>query len=613
MHKELLHEDTSTPTPHSGWASDHCAFLTVTAVYVVAVALVFLWLFEHIHSGFAYVLDDPYISLAVAKNFAQHGVWGPTQYAWANVMSSPLYGLLLSALVWLFGQHESIPLIVNMAASVALLWVVSGILRRRAPWVPRWIEMGFLLIFMVILPMPALTFTGMEHILHTLVCVLLLDRFTSVLDTQHCRKKQLQFCAIALVAIGIRYESGFLLLPMVIALALRRRWSLAAGTALATVTPVIILGVYSLRHRGMFLPNPIVMKGSLAFAGNGLLPFEALKSLLCAVAEKAHKAAALLGIVALVVFYLLRNGESRRQSSWVAAAVVVTAVYAHLCCAGIGWFYRYEAYLYGLCLVALIPAFTPIMRAVSTDPKFRVADALISITIACVLFSLPLQERGSSLLRIPRAMTNIYQQQRQMALFLRDYYMGSAVAANDIGFINYLADMRCVDILGLGDNWIARQKASGQFGGASSIGDVCKRRGAPIAVIYAAHFDVPEQWIRVCDWTIPFNTACWDDTVSFYATNVDYADGLRRRLREFAPRLPKGVKVHFLTAFPRNSDRECRQPTNAPAPLAAGHATPTAGPGPTRSPSPQSQSAAFLPARYRLRTSSCRRGSGRRE
>jgi hypothetical protein len=43
-----------------------------------------------------YALDDAYIHMAIAKNFAQHGVWGITQYGFTSSSSSLLYTLLLS-------------------------------------------------------------------------------------------------------------------------------------------------------------------------------------------------------------------------------------------------------------------------------------------------------------------------------------------------------------------------------------------------------------------------------------------------------------------------------------------------------------------------------------
>ena len=57
---------------------------------------------------FVYPLDDTYIAMAMAKNFAAHAVWGVTPYEFTSAASTPLYVLLLAAgngitgrLVWL--------------------------------------------------------------------------------------------------------------------------------------------------------------------------------------------------------------------------------------------------------------------------------------------------------------------------------------------------------------------------------------------------------------------------------------------------------------------------------------------------------------------------------
>ncbi len=42
-----------------------------------------------------------------------------------------------------------------------------------------------------------------------------------------------------------------------------------------------------------------------------------------------------------------------------------------------------------------------------------------------------------------------------MGLFLNEYYNEDCIAANDIGAINYLADVKCIDLKGLGSKDIA--------------------------------------------------------------------------------------------------------------------------------------------------------------
>ena len=63
-----------------------------------------------------------------------------------------------------------------------------------------------------------------------------------------------------------------------------------------------------------------------------------------------------------------------------------------------------------------------------------------------------------SLKNIPYATANNYQQQYQMGSFLARFYQGKAIAANDIGAINYLADIKTVDLDELSNFQVAKMK-----------------------------------------------------------------------------------------------------------------------------------------------------------
>ena len=61
-----------------------------------------------------YALDDPYIHMAIAKNFAKYGNWGVTKYEFSSSSSSLLWTLLLSFLFFIFGIDDRIPFILNV-------------------------------------------------------------------------------------------------------------------------------------------------------------------------------------------------------------------------------------------------------------------------------------------------------------------------------------------------------------------------------------------------------------------------------------------------------------------------------------------------------------------
>ena len=82
---------------------------------------------------FVYALDDPYIHMAIAKNFALHGVWSVTAEGFSSSTSAPLWTLILAIAYRLFGVNDLTPLILNILAALALLTLAHFILARFHP------------------------------------------------------------------------------------------------------------------------------------------------------------------------------------------------------------------------------------------------------------------------------------------------------------------------------------------------------------------------------------------------------------------------------------------------------------------------------------------------
>ena len=158
-----------------------------------------------------------------------------------------------------------------------------------------------------------------------------------------------------------------------------------------------------------------------------------------------------------------------------------------------------------------------------------------------------LAQRAGSVTQVAQDTTNIYQQQYQMGLFLQSYYRGAAVAANDVGAINYLADIKCLDLVGLASLEIAKLKLADQLS-QETIDALAKSRGVTVAILYDFWFQdenrslIPAHWRLVGQWTIPNNVSAGGETVSFYATDPSTEDYLRDSLRAFAGRLPPQVR-----------------------------------------------------------------------
>jgi hypothetical protein len=144
---------------------------------------------------------------------------------------------------------------------------------------------------------------------------------------------------------------------------------------------------------------------------------------------------------------------------------------------------------------------------------------------------------------VTKASKNIYEQHYQMGMFLKTFYSGAAVAANDIGAISFLADVKCVDLWGLASRDVGIAKWAKQYDRAA-MALIAKRHGVTVALVYDHWFPagMPSDWRKVGEWTIEKNVVAAGDTVSFYATARSEEQLLARRLRQFASSLPGSVR-----------------------------------------------------------------------
>jgi len=142
------------------------------------------------------------------------------------------------------------------------------------------------------------------------------------------------------------------------------------------------------------------------------------------------------------------------------------------------------------------------------------------------------------------ATVNIDGQQIQMGRFLHRFYEGQAVAANDIGAIDWLARLRCLDLRGLACREVLDRRIAGTYG-TEDIRRIARARGVRIVVAYPAWFHgrtaFPREWIPVGTWRIPDNVVCYSDTVAFLGTSPGEAVRLAENLRAFARDLPPRV------------------------------------------------------------------------
>lgn len=495
-----------------------------------------------------YALDDAYIHMALAKNFSQHGVWGVTRHEFSSCSSSLLWTLLLSGVFRLTGPTELAPFLLALGGALLLLAVADHLLRAFAlpPW-PRLAGLGFCAFA---IPLPALIFTGMEHLLHgvlTLVFAYLVAREVAPTANASGRRVAWLVPLLATLLVMSRLEGMYLVALGSLVLLLRRRVGLAVAVAAAGALPIVVYAVISTHLGALWAPNSVLLKSTAAHSFSlrhfaHLLVYTSWDNL-----QEAPHLFIVMVLALLLLYRHLRAGRKVAEPAATMAVLFVLAAYMHLTSAGIGWFYRYEAYLMALGLITVAGlAWQALERGGGWRAQPRDLPTNAALAAFVLVAALPLLYRGQAALRlIPISTTNIYQQQYQMGRFVRDCYPGSTILANDIGAVTYLGEVRCLDSAGLASVDVARAKLAGKYD-LRFMTDWARTRGAEVAIVYDQWFErdfggFPDQWRCAGRWQIPNNRICGGDTVSFYAVRPGAYPGLVSRLRQFASQLPAAV------------------------------------------------------------------------
>ena len=249
--------------------------------------------------------------------------------------------------------------------------------------------------------------------------------------------------------------------------------------------------------------------------------------------------------------FWLRQGAtfSLQRADWMIALSVL-AILLHLQFAAVGWQFRYEAYLVALSLVVLT------LSLAGGSVSFRCPEPIswasrraLLTAVLLIAASYPLLRRAARAIGdFAPASHNIYEQQFQMARFLRRYYNDASVAANDIGAINFYTDIHCFDLAGLGTREVARELLQQTYR-TETMEEYTQRHGVRMALLYRNWFNgflypvPPRSWIKVGQWTASDHGVLGEPTVTFYAAQPAECAPLRANLAAYAPLLPPGVTV----------------------------------------------------------------------
>jgi hypothetical protein len=529
-----------------------------------------------------YALDDAYIHMAMARNFSRYGVWGVTRYGFTSSSSSILWTLLLSLTYYLFGVSQIAPLAWNVLFAVLVLWVAYAILT----WyeLPPWLKFAALLAIIFLIPLPTLILSGLEQNLQTLLALLAAFLAARILSREapSCTlRDSTLLLALAPLVTAVRFEGMFLILAIGALLLLRQRWFYALDFAVCGFLPVLIYGIISVSRGWFWLPSSVLLKGMMP-------DLSSLSRLFLSLAINAfvnlHVGMhVFVLLIAVLLFYILafgKGGDVLDSRQLMGAILLLTAV-PHVEFVRVSPLFRYDAYLFALGVVFLASQLLIVVPDLQTQisfsrglvPKYlagsgpmknvkpagadlkvgatptfsrELVSKYVAVGALALLLLFPLAVKGARLLWfLPQCTNNIFEQQYQMGSFVRQYYQGSAVALNDDGAVNFLADIHCLDLWGLANRDVTSLKREHNYH-TRDIVALAKQAGARVAIVYDYWYadqvgGLPPEWVQVGQWRIRNNVILGGDTVSFYALDASEVSHLTQCLREFALRLPRDV------------------------------------------------------------------------
>lgn len=456
-----------------------------------------------------------------------------------------MWTFLIAVTYLLFGVSETSPFYLSLLCSALMLGVAYSVLR----WYklsPKFIFCA-LLILVFFTPLPTLICIGSEHPLHaalTILLTFLAARLLSEESPSTARRDLILLLAISPVLTAVRYEGMFLIFVIGMLFFLRGRWLTGVAVGVAGFSSVLLYGAIGLAKGWSWLPSSILLKGSFPrFTDFSTAVDSVFGPAYTNIKEGPH----LVVLVAASLFLALYAADKRKalwDSRQVMTAIFVPITLAHIQFCMVALFFRHESYLVALGIV-VIAAQLPEKLFGSPGDRALVPKHVGGLLLAAFLIYPCLVRAGAALVFLPQASKNIYEQQYQMALFIRRYYQGSTIALNDIGAVNFLADVHCLDLWGLGNYEVTQLMHRHEYH-TRDILRLSREWGVKVALVYDSWYTpvggLPRDWVWVGQWALPDNVVAGGDTVSIYAVDESETTSLMQKLQDFSPLLPKEVK-----------------------------------------------------------------------
>lgn len=518
------------------------AYAVVTAV-IVAASL-------RVSDGrLVYVLDDPAIHLAIARNLAEHGTWGVVPGHFESASSSPVWTMVLAAGVAIVpAGEEALALVLNVVAGVAVLALLARAQTVLRPSLRRPLDaLATAVIAVVVLFLPAAAMVGMEHVLHLALLLVAVPLLLRTTPAPSRARAVLPYVLIA-VATLTRLETAFVAAGLGAAIVLEALpwgreaalpWRPAArrvvALGLASGLPLLAYGLVNKAMGQDLLPSSVAAKSE---ALNGSDRFPEPREVM----ERLTLDPLLAVLVGVCIVLAIVGWRTRARWATLGAAVAITAG-LHVTFAQVGWYERYQLYLIGLALLALAWAGRDL------PASFRAQRPHLVPLLVLVLL-LTTTTKVSLTVEVPRGVADTYEQRYQAARFLERYYDGEPVATGELGYISLFHEGPITDFYGLGDHevLVARRDIRDPAERTVFWNELVQRRGVKVAAIYPTNllFEVPPEWILVGTWTLSREPlTAYDERFQFFATTPSEVAPLTSYLEEFADELPGAVRLEI--------------------------------------------------------------------
>lgn len=424
------------------WHCSRTACWRILVVLTMAVLCSIAFVYCRMLTGgeLVYAIDDGYIHLQMARNLAESGVWGirPNEFAFGS--SSPLWTCLLALTFRIIGFHEWVAGAYSTLSCclMALLldFMLAKVVRRS---VVRYLTV---VAFCLMMPVTTAAILGMEHAMHSLfvLCMVCLYLGES--------RSGWKVALCAAMAVGMRYESLFVVLPLAVAELLQRRYGVSLKLLLGAMVVPLAYGCYAMAHGGCFLPNSLMVKSALSIKTSF---FEKVVDAVRCGPQVANGMVYAAGVMAILL--AVHPSVGRRCRLGLLACAI--SVFGHLVFAKTGWWYninRYEMYLFAIVPIALTVAIAEISSQNTETRRRRLLASAARCLYLLFLAGLLFQGLDSGLhaLRAPLETCQTPLVAAKVLSSLPPEGRGG-VFLNDLGLIAERTDVPIVDVCGLGD------------------------------------------------------------------------------------------------------------------------------------------------------------------